>query len=113
MKLIGKIILILAAALVVVGATVALANTGLLPSGGRGEFREGRPERTLAVGEEPVDFERGERSEFGRGEGREGGFGFGWLSWVKNLGLIGLIVAGVALVDRLRTRRPKPTAPQA
>jgi len=98
MKLLGKIIVILVAALMVAGATLALENSGALSSltgggpGGRGERPEGAPtdaDSVFAAGERP---ERG--GDFGGEGGREGG-------WASDLGLIAAVVAGVGLLGWL------------
>ena len=106
MKLLGKIVVILLAALMVAGATLALDNSGALSSltgGGAGE----RGERPAGA---PTDadsaFAAGERPERGQGGGGRGGEGGGnWLSSLgglaRNLGLIAAVVAGVWLLGRL------------
>ena len=121
MKLLGKIAVILMAALMVAGATLALENTGALSgltAGGHGE----RGERHAAA---PVDADSawaaGDRS--GRGEG--GGFGrrdqggdwaSGLLGIARNLGIIAAVVAGVWLIgwlSRQATIRHKLSKAQA
>ena len=105
MKLLGKIIVILVAALMVAGATLALENSGALSSltgggpGGRGERPEGAPtdaDSAFAAGERP---ERG--GDFGGEGGREGGWASGLLNVARNLGLIAAVVAGVGLLGWL------------
>ncbi len=105
LKIIGRTLVILATALVVAGATFAFAGTSSAagPNGGfpaRGAFEQ-RPGNTAG--------------EFGRGDApggfdheREGSAGFfGATEIIKNLIIIGVIVAIVApLAHLLRRRRP-------
>lgn len=100
MKLIGRILIILTAAAVIAGLAVALVNSGILNldggHGGRGELREGF---SLAGGELGGRGDFGEGRERGGDEIRAAGWGLGTvLNGVKNLAVIGLIVAGVALI---------------
>ena len=104
-KLLGKIMMILLAALMVAGATLALDNSGALSSltggpGERGERSVGAPTDTdsaFAAGERP---ERGGDGEFG-GEGGRGGWASSLQSLVRNLGLIAAVVGGVWLLGWL------------
>lgn len=128
MKLIGRTLVILAAALVVVGATFGVSRSSLA-SGMRSFPAEGP-----RAGQQLVNREQGQASgvqsaapRFERGgfEGREGRPGgsaiFGILGVLKNVMVIGAIVAGVSLVSRLMqrsqpdrpVRRPPPSEPPA
>lgn len=102
MKIIGRILIILAAALVVVGITMAIGNsnggTQAVSRGqdGQQQFQPGG--NTFVPGQRPEgDFEGGERG---------GGFSFGW---IKNLVVIAVIVmvflAGEHLWNILRRQR--------
>ena len=120
MKIIGRTLIILLAALIVIGATVALANSGLISNTGN-RFPEGRGELGEG-GFSPGDFQRlgegvfqgeGFRPERGPGGRSEGGFGRGLnlFSWIKNLAIIGVIVVGVVLIERILPRKRRPIAP--
>lgn len=103
MKLLGKIGVILLAALMVAGATLALDNSGALSSltGGAGHGGEGRSERPAGA---PADagsaFAPGERPASG-GEGGRDGWAGGLLNVARNLGLVAAVVAGVWLIGWL------------
>jgi len=128
MKILARIAAILAAALVVVGATVALSNAGAL----NGLLNAGRFEGVRAVAQRadaaPGEFARGEgrRQQFDRAfeqgrpgagrplnfegnfeRGRFGGFSlFGAFELARNLAIVLLIVAA-AVVLTLIWRRLK------
>ena len=106
MKLLGKIVVILMAALMVAGATLALDSSGALSSlmgggsGERGERPAGAPtdaDSAFGSGERP---ERGD-GEFGGGEGGRGGWASSLQSVARNLGLIAAVIAGVGLLGWL------------
>jgi hypothetical protein len=121
MKTILRTFILLAAAMLVVGATIALARTSwgsnLLGSGGRPGFEQ----RLRLDGSGAGNFQRPEGGDrlrqggFERGEGRGGregraGIGsFTWLSLLRNGGILALIVVVYALLDQLFSRR-KPKA---
>lgn len=106
MKLLGKIVVILMAALMVAGGTLALENSGALSSltGGEGHGGEGRGERPTGA---PTDadsaFAAGERPERGEGRGGEGGGNLAGslLGMARNLGIVAAVVAGVGLLGWL------------
>ena len=110
MKLLGKIVVILLAALLVAGGTLALENSGALSSltGGRGPGGEVRGEW---AGDEAANAdsafaarERPERGEFhGEGRGGEGGGNLAGslLGMARNLGIVAAVVAGVGLLGWL------------
>ncbi len=108
MKLLGKIVVILMAALMVAGATLALENSGALSSlTGGGHGGEGRGEwagdGTTNAGSAFAAGERPERGEFpGGGRGGEGGNWAGNLvNMARNLAIIAAVVAGVGLLGWL------------
>ena len=104
MKTLGRIFIILAATALVTGALYLTFNSTSmnLPS----EFAE-RGERFQPSGSS-LDFETGARPEFygerfERGEGMEGGFlPFGW---IKNIGVMGVIVAIFVLPKGLKKKK--------
>lgn len=105
MKIIGRIIAILAAALAIAGATFALAGSSSAAApNGNFAARRGFEQQPGGAG-----------GEFGRGDvpgglerGRPAGL-FGASELVKNLIIVGVIVAIVAPLARLiRRGRPKP-----
>jgi hypothetical protein len=106
MKIIGRTLIILALALVVSGATYALA--GSRSAGGfdgfprRGEFQPGG----APGGFQPGGFPQ--RGEFGRGGERDRGFSlFGAGELLKSLLIIGAVVAvGAPAAGLLRRRQP-------
>ncbi len=121
MKIIGRTLAILAAALAVAGITFALAQNGLISAGrggrpDRGAFSQGgqfQPGFDQPPGDAPFDH-----GNFQSRPDREGGRGaslFGAVEIVKNLAIMGLIVAIVTLLmRRLPTARDrKPRARQA
>ena len=106
MKLLGKIVVILIAALMVAGATLALDNSGALSSltsRGRGERGERHAtasadaDSVRAAGEWP---ERGEGGEFHDGEGSRD-WASGLTGVARNLGIVAAVIAGVWLISRL------------
>lgn len=109
MRVITRTLIILAAALVVVGATMAYASSGL--AGGPASFERGRggferqPPPGSHAGGRP---ESGDRRA-GFGDHHEGGRGlFAAAEMVKNLVIIAAIIAVVALLSRLtRGLRPR------
>jgi uncharacterized membrane protein len=124
MKLIGRIAIILFAALAVVGATMAFAQTGAAaglaggrPGGDRDRFigaesgvqpgesgRRGTGAGVFPPGEGRRPMPGG---AFRRGDhhGRMEGGAAGLAGLLKSLATIGLIVLGVALFERLLRRR--------
>lgn len=122
MKTLWRTLIILFAAFLVIGATVGLANAGVLGSfsrfpGERGGFGEGNftPGNLSPDGFQPrgggEGFGEGFRPEHDFG-GREGGFGRGLniFTWIKNLALISVIVVVVVGLERLFTRKRRPAA---
>ena len=126
MRIIGRTLIILLAAFLVIGATVALANSGLVPNlgnrfpGGRGELGEGVfSSENFPLG----DFQRlggegefqgeGFRLERGPGGQAEGSFGreLNLFSWIKNLAIIGVIVVGVVFIERMLPRKRRQLPP--
>ena len=115
LKVVGKVLIILLVAGLVVAATYAISRNVSLPQfGGRGD------------GDFGAGFDRGAArtngtgGQFGRGAlarpagggfhgEREGGSAFGWMEVLKDLGVIGLVTAGVILVqktyERIRSRK--------
>ncbi len=101
MKMIGRIAIILLAAAVVVGATWALTrNTG------RGQAIPAETQFRPGDGFGGEEFAPHQRPE----GWREGGFergrdGFRPFGWIKNIGLIAMIVAVVVLFERFLDRK--------
>ncbi|NTW97660.1 MAG: hypothetical protein HGB28_03835 [Oscillochloris sp.] len=119
MKILTRTLILLVAAMVVVGITMALQSAGLLAVAGGGErrpsgdFAEGsRPPGFMPGGEgmRPEGF-GGHREGFGDREGgheggRSGIFAAGEL--VRNLVITAVIIALVSLLSRaVRTLRPQ------
>jgi hypothetical protein len=115
LKVVGKVLIILLVAGLVVAATYAISrNVSLTQFGGRGDgdfgagFDRGGLQQNGATGQ----FARGHLAGPGgggfRGE-REGGSAFGWMEVLKGLGVIALVTAGVILVQKIyegsRTRK--------
>ena len=106
MRLLGKIGVILIAALMVAGATLALENSGALSSltsGGHGERGE---RHATASADADSDWAAGERHERGEGGEFRGGEGSrdrasGLTGVSRNLGIVAAAVAGVWLISRL------------
>lgn len=122
MQFLGRTLVILAAALVVVGITVAVSRVGLA-SGGNGSFQQRgefvqRPGRAAAAesaavpGGRQAERERAHPGAHGRHAGGAGLFGLGEL--LKNLVVVGLIVAAVVQGPRLEhwLRRNRDVSPQ-
>jgi hypothetical protein len=113
MRLIARTLIILTAALLVCGATYALAGSAYLQTAfparaGRGESAQGGP---------PA-FTPGTADSTGTGVGRpnrpggeRGGFGgFGAIEVLKNLAIVAAIVAVVAPILHLARRRTRSAA---
>jgi len=103
-KIIVRILVILLAASIVVGAAWALTRNGtnaqFAPGGDFGGegFVPGQPPQGFGQGQRPEGFRDG-----GFDRGRRGGFlPFGW---IRNIGLITVIVVVVVFVDYLIDRR--------
>lgn len=127
MKTLARLLVILAAALAVVGVTVAVVQGegsqspvageragrrlgfGAEVSDGRRLFEPGEPVEELRPGRGPG----GSRGEGEFHAGREGGLA-GWLGLAKNVAIfVGLATAVAALsviIDRVRRRRAAPPA---
>ncbi len=101
MKTIGRIAIILLAAAVVVGAAWALTrNTSrgqAIPAETQFRPGDGFGREEFAPGRRPERFREG---GFERGRG-----GFLLFGWIKNVGLIAMIVAVVLLFERFLNRR--------
>lgn len=116
MKTIGRILIILLAALVVVGAVGTLVNNGVIGGQGPGGREGDRPDFGAREDDGGQGREIGHRLEGDFGE-REGGRGepggFFLPSLLKNLGVITLIVALVVLSQKLwsRVRRRREKSP--
>lgn len=116
MKIIGRTLAILAAALLIVGATVAIvqntASASLAP--GRAEFRQ--PPANLSAEDAGGASFAGARPPRGADHGAGGSSLFGLLEVAKNLGIIAVIVAVVAGAGSLlrsgrqRSQRPAESA---
>ena len=111
MKIIGRILIILLAASVVVGAAWALTRNGANVQFAPDEARF-RPDgdfggQGFVPDQSPQGFGQGQRPEgFREGSfdrGRRGGFLP--LGWIKNIGLIAVIVAVVVFVEHVMDRR--------
>ena len=109
MKLIARILIILAAALVVAGVVAVLVNTG--PVTGGADSQQPDFEGQSFDGQQPQrGFGEGRLAEGGRREGHgEDQAGLGGLlgAILKGVLLVGLIVVVVELVRRLWNRRPR------
>lgn len=110
MRLLGRIAVILLLALGVVGLTVALVEGGGLGgllSGARAERDQAAGDQLLLGGD---DFDGGRMDRGGRGDHGQGGPA-ALVEVARNLIAVGLIVAGVSLVNKAagrlkRQRRP-------
>lgn len=119
MQIITRTLIILAAALLVVGVTMALGQSGALSSlsGGGGPQAQGHAYATTSETDETTDDTGAPPARGGHGE--QGGMSlFGAVEIGKNLGVIGVIVAAVALVTGLTRRlargtRGRPSPPPA
>jgi hypothetical protein len=126
MKLLGRTLVILLAALVVVGAAIAFAQSSyadaLLPTGAGGEMARNGNAETTEDSQEGADTTAtigSERPVFAEGRTRpEGGMGqglFGAVEIVKNVVIMALLVALVALASQVtrslrHRRRAAPVA---
>lgn len=116
MKTIGRILIILLAALVVVGAVGTLVNNGVIGGQGPGGREGDRPDFGARDDDDGRGREIRHRPEGDFGE-REGGRGepdgFFLPGLLKNLGIITLIVALVVLSQKLwsRVRRRREKSP--
>ena len=119
MKIIGRILIILAVALVVVGAVYGI--TQLLPGD---QLPGGQGERGAEFdGDRPANFERPDGDFEGMGARPEGGEGHGeQASWsfretLKNLAVVGVVTLIVGLIsmawNRLRRWRRRRVASAA
>lgn len=111
MKTIGRIIIILAAALVVVGATLAITNSvGASQSTGR--FPDGEHIRPTGG---DGNFAPGRRPEGGLNRERDGG-GFSFGSLLGRFGMVAVIVLIFLVIERmaggLRKKSPLPVRVQ-
>lgn len=114
MKVLGRIVIIVAAALMVVGATVVFANSGaaasVVGSPGRGAGVERQAPEAAAGQAPPADRGRPERGADG---GRGGG---GWLAGLaevgRTVGVMAVIIAGVVLAQRGGRRLRSATRPR-
>lgn len=111
MKIIGRILIILLAATLVVGAAWALTRNGANAQFAPGELRS-RPggdanSQQFVPGQPPDGFNPGQRPEGGRDDGFDRGRGGGFLpfGWIKNIVLIAVIVAVVVFVEFVIDRR--------
>jgi hypothetical protein len=115
MKTIGRIAILLLAALLVVGAVLGLEATGVIQVSGSG--RGEPPAAITESGDEQADagFQRGNGGARGnRGVGHDHHEGNAGAGLLKNLIIVAAIVAGVSLVERLlQQRKPKPAFEQA
>ena len=119
MKIIGRTLAILAAALLVCGAAYALAQSGGTASdfregGGFARSQPGQQEGRSSFGQD--GFRGSDRGRFPGEFGRERGMSlFGIGEVVKNLAIIAVIIAiGAPIAGLLRKRRPdKPTRPHS
>ncbi len=117
MKTILRILILLAAAMVVVGATLLISRTtwgaNLLGGDGRGFERRfesgGLPSPQGAFGEGNFDNRPGLQGRMDR-EGRGGLSAFTWTSLLKNLGIVAAIAVIYALLDKIFFRRKSKTA---
>ncbi|MEZ4679404.1 MAG: hypothetical protein R2932_34805 [Caldilineaceae bacterium] len=107
MKTLGRIVIILVAALVVVGATWAVGQSGGNSGGNSGSFaRRTRPEFSAEAGR-PARPD-GELREFGERGGRDGAQLLslrGWLGFGQTLVPMAIIIALVALPTSLWKKR--------
>jgi len=118
-KIIIRTLILLAAALVIVGITMALQSAGLIASVGDPGGFEGRPSGGFAQGGPPPGgFTPGGEGMRHEGFGDRGGFGdrheggrggtFNASELVKNLGITAVIIAVFVLLSRaFSTLRPK------
>lgn len=111
MRTIGRILVILLAAVAIAGATAILVDNGLLAALGSGERGEGLETAEFEGRQRPKgDFDHGERGEHeGGGDGQAGALLAGL---VRNLGVIALIVSGVVLGQWLWPRLSSRGSPR-
>lgn len=116
MKIIGRILIILAAALVIVGATLAITNSGssaqyaASAAGGQAFRPGGDPLSNVDLGEALVPGQRPEGFDGGSRPDHDeiGGGSFISAQLIKNLAIIAGFVLVVTLLDRfLKIRRPR------
>jgi hypothetical protein len=105
MKVFVRTLMILVVALIVAGATYAIAGPGSDASAG------GRFSAQAGLGRPGAEQPRG---DVAGGEPRGGGGGglFGAVEVLRNLALIGVIVAVVAPIKRLLAKRSRVGAPR-
>lgn len=110
MKIIGRIIIIFVAALLVIGATLALSRSNQAANSPEFASREGFEQRPEA-GEGPGDF-TGRPEGFGR---ERGSFSlFGLVEVFKGLGVIAVITMAYLLIEKwLRQRNPQKAVSRA
>jgi hypothetical protein len=114
MRLIARTLIILTAALLVCGATYALAGsryvqTAFPARAGRGENVEGRPSAFTPGTADGAESIVGRPEGPGGERGRSGGFGA--IEVLKNLAIVAAIVVIVAPILRLARRRTRSAAP--
>ena len=115
MRLVARTLIILTAALLVCGATYALAGSAYVQTafparGGRGENAQARPP---AFTPDTADSTGSGIGPPNRPGGERGGFGgFGAIEVLKNLAIVAVIVAIIAPILHLARRR-SPTNAQA
>lgn len=103
MRTIGRILVILLAAVAVAGATAILVDNRLLGAQGPGEWGEGLETAEFEGRQRPEgDFDHGERGE--HEGGRDGQAGSLLAGLIRNLGIVALIVSGVVLGQWLWSR---------
>ena len=95
MKILGRTIIILIAALAVIGAATALVGNG------SARFPDAETESRPFVQDQPDGFSTDSPERFHEGE-RDGASLFGIVSVIQNFVIVGLIIAVVILVPRLK-----------
>jgi hypothetical protein len=116
MKTLGRIAIILLAALVVAGATLALSQStltsSLLGQAGRGRFEGGRGEHQMPAGQPTSNFER-----HGRDEGMGGISLFALGPIIKDVvimgGIAALVIAATLLLRAGKRSKRAPPTPSA
>ncbi len=113
MKIIGRTLVILVIAMLVVGATIAFSHSSMAsrlapnsPNSGfehQGEINRGSEgmENDASQGGFSEANSQGD-FQGGMGKGRRSEEGFDWSTWLKNLSIIGAIVLGAVLLGRVR-----------
>jgi hypothetical protein len=114
MRIIARTLIILIAALLVCGATYALAGSMYAPTAfparaGRGENAAGRPSASTPGAADGTGNSVG-RPQVPGGE-RGGSGGFGAIEVLKNLAIVAVIVAIGTPILGLARRRAHPAAP--